>query len=81
MKVHKELGEIEEQKTRAINLILFNAPESNDKNNAERKTYDEKIVTELCGLIKVATPDIKALFRLGNPVENLEQKVDHSNLF
>ena len=39
-------------------MNLFNALESNVKNSATRKTFDEKLVTELCELIKVPSPDI-----------------------
>lgn len=65
--VRKEVKEIEDQKSRTMNLILFNAPESDSENSTVRKSFDETVVKDLCGLINVPPPDIKVLFRLGNP--------------
>jgi len=65
--VRREIREIENQKIRAMNLILFNVPESEDKNSTVRKDLDQTLINELCTLIKVQEPDIKLTFRLGNP--------------
>jgi hypothetical protein len=42
-------------------------PESEDKNSTVRKDFDQTLINELCTLIKVQEPDIKIIFRLGNP--------------
>ena len=65
--VRREVREIEDQKTRAFNLIVFNLPESEDVSSLIRKDQDLKSFYELCSIIKVQEPDIKLLFRLGNP--------------
>ena len=62
---------IEDQKkntTRAMNLIFFNVPESEDKNNIVRKEYYHTLINEVCTLIKVLEPDIKIAFRLGKQI-------------
>ena len=65
--VRREIREIEDQKIRALNLIIFNLPESEDVSSSIRKDQDLKRFNELCSTIKVQEPDIKLLFRLGNP--------------
>ena len=65
--VRREIREIEDQKIRALNLIVFNLPESEDVSSSIRKDQDLKRFNELCSTIKVQEPDIKLLFRLGNP--------------
>ena len=65
--VRREIREIEDQKTRAFNLIVFNLPESEDVSSSIRKDQDLNSFYELCSIIKVQEPDIKLLFRLGNP--------------
>ena len=64
--VRKEVREIEDQKIRAMNLILFNVPESSSESSEIRKEHDGKMLNELCAFIKVENPDIKTMFRLGN---------------
>ena len=76
--VRKELKRIKDQKTRAINLIKVNAPESDDKNNAMRKAFDE---TEMCALIKTPSPDAKNYLDVETLMKNQEQRKDHSKLF
>jgi hypothetical protein len=53
--------EIEDQKTRAMNLIFFNMIESEDKNSIARN--DHSLINEVCTLIKIQEPDIKIAFR------------------
>jgi hypothetical protein len=65
--VRREIREIEDQKIRALNLIVFNLTESEDVSSSIRKDQDLKRFYELCSTIKVQEPDIKLLFRLGNP--------------
>lgn len=65
--IRVELKEIEEQKQRAMNLILFNLQECPNQNKNERKKFDEDIFTEICQFIEVREVDIKVAFRLGNP--------------
>ena len=60
--------EIEDQKIRAMNLIFFNVPESEDKNNIVRNEYDHSLINEVCTLIKIQEPDIKIAFRLGKQI-------------
>jgi hypothetical protein len=60
--------EIEDQKTRAMNLIFFNVPESLDKNNIVRKEYDYTLINEVCTLIKIQEPYIKIASRLGKQI-------------
>lgn len=64
--VRKELYEIEDQRQRALNLIVFNIPESTSTIPNERKIHDKKIFIDLCSNIGVQPPDIKITFRLGN---------------
>jgi uncharacterized protein YdhG (YjbR/CyaY superfamily) len=65
--VRREIREIEDQKIRAFNLIVFNLPESEDVLSSIRKDQDLKRFHELCSTIKVQEPEIKLSFRLGNP--------------
>jgi hypothetical protein len=65
--VRREIREIEDQKIRAFNLIVFKLLESEDVSSSIRKDQDLKRFYELCSTIKVQKPDIKLLFRLGNP--------------
>ena len=44
--IRTELKEIEDQKQRALNLILFNVPESKSENSLKRKKFDNDIFTE-----------------------------------
>lgn len=71
--VRKELYEIEDQRQRALNLLIFNLPESNSKNSIERKTHDNTKLSELCTLIGVKDLDIKVMFRIGNPKEGVNR--------
>lgn len=71
--VRKELYEIEEQRQRALNLIIFNLPESSSKNSVERKSYDAKKIEELCTFIGANDLDIKVTFRLGNPKDGVNR--------
>ena len=66
--VRMVVREIEDQKTRAMNLIFFNVPESEDKNNIVRNEYDHSQINEVCSLIKIQEPDIKIAFRLGKQI-------------
>jgi hypothetical protein len=66
--VRREVREIEHKKTRAMNLIFFNVPESEDKNNIVRNEYDHTLINEVCTLIKIQEPDIKIAFRLGKQI-------------
>jgi predicted site-specific integrase-resolvase len=65
--IRTELKEIEDQKQRGLNLIIFNVPESKSENSLERKKFDKDIFTELCNAIEVVEADVKVSFRLGNP--------------
>jgi hypothetical protein len=65
--IRTELKEIEDQKQRGLNLIIFNVPESKSENSLERKKFDNDIFTELCNAIEVVEADVKVAFRLGNP--------------
>lgn len=65
--VRTEMYEIEEQKRRALNLIIFNLPESTSINSQERKNHDNEHFIDLCKQIGVHELDIAASFRLGNP--------------
>lgn len=68
--VRKEIREIEDQKIRAMNLILFNVQESKQTDSAKRKDDDIKSIKELCTYLKIDSPDLKSVFRLGNRSEN-----------
>ena len=65
--IRTELKEIEDQKQRALNLIIFNVPESKNENSLERKKFDNDIFTKLCNAIEVVEANVKVAFRLGNP--------------
>ena len=79
--VRREIREIEDQKIRAFNLIVFNLPESEDASSSIRKDHDLKSFYELFSIIKVQEPDIKSLFRLGNqiPKRNRPLKIIFNN--
>ena len=64
--VRKEVREIEDQKSRVLNLICFNLKESESKESEVRKSHDVGKFRELCGLLGVKDIDIKLCFRLGN---------------
>lgn len=70
--IRTELKEIEDQKQQALNLIIFNVPESKSENSLERKKFDNDIFTELCNAIEVVEADVKVAFRLGNPNKELK---------
>ena len=63
--VRKELREIEDQQRRALNLVIFNLPESNRQTAILRKKHDERKFAELCAQIGVDIPDVTTMFRLG----------------
>lgn len=63
--VRKEVREIEDQKIRSLNLIIFNMQESEDKSGTVRKDFDMNRFMELCSRIGVKDVDVKTLFRLG----------------
>jgi hypothetical protein len=69
--VRREIREIEDQETRAFNLIVFNLPESEDVSSSIRKDQDLNSFYELCSIIKVQEPDIKLLSRLGNQPQKM----------
>ena len=69
--VRKELYEIEDQRQRALNLIVFNLPECQSRISSERKKYDNAKYMELYKVIGVDEPDLKVAFRLGNPKEGV----------
>jgi hypothetical protein len=48
-----------------MNLILFNVPESSDESSTVRKEHDNKMLNELCKVIRVRDPEVKTNFRLG----------------
>lgn len=64
--VRKEMYEIEDQKRRALNLIVFNLPESDSKVSHERKLHDDKLFRELCENLGVKGVDVTTGFRLGD---------------
>lgn len=68
--IRTTLQEDVDQKIRALNLIVFNMPESEDVSSSIRKEQDLNRFYELCSTIKVQEPDIKLLFRQGNPTLN-----------
>ena len=72
--IRAELKEIEDQKQRALNLIIFNVPESKNENSLERKKFDNDIFTKLCNAIEVVEADVKVSFRLGNPTTKNTEK-------
>ena len=62
----KEIREIEDQKRRTLNLVIFHSPESMHSDPIQRKEEDEHKFYELCNCIGVDKPDVKTIFRLGN---------------
>ena len=65
VRLRKELREIEDQRRRALNLVIFNLPESNRQTAILRKKHDERKFAELCAQIGVDIPDVTTMFRLG----------------
>lgn len=64
--VRKEVREIDDQKNRSMNLLVFNLPESQSPTPKIRKDYDSDMFLELCGYIGLVEIDIKLTIRLGN---------------
>ena len=67
--VRKEMREIEDQKRRTLNLVIFHLPESRHSDPVHHKQEDELQFFELCNHIGVDKPDVKTIFRLGNQTQ------------
>ena len=74
--IRKEVREIEEQKRRGLNLIIFNLPESKSEATKLRKEYNENKFKKLCESMGLKYSDVKVMFILGN--WNKEKKRGHS---
>lgn len=71
--IRKELYEIEDQKRRALNLVIFNLYESKSTTSAQRQDHDTHHFTTLCNKIGVNDVDITSIFRLGNPKKDVHR--------
>ena len=59
------LMEIEDQRKRALNLIIFNLNESKSTSSLTRKSDDSIFFKEICTLIGVPEVDFDVFFRIG----------------
>ena len=64
--VRREVREIEDQKIRSMNLIIFNLEESKSSISSVRQQDDISAVKTLFDNIGVSNVDVKVGFRLGN---------------
>lgn len=66
--VRSEVREIDDQKSRVMNVLCFNMPESNNESSEGRRTDDLTNFLAVCEALemKIEKADIKMAFRLGN---------------
>ena len=64
--VRPEVREIDDQKSRDMNLVVFNLPESDKSSSAERKEDDVYRFLAVCISIGVENVEVSLAFRLGN---------------
>ena len=64
MDVSNEVREIDSQKARAMNLIVFNLPEPESVNSDDRKTDNVGMFISICEAIGVEVDEIQSAFRL-----------------
>lgn len=66
IEVRAEVREIDNQKSRAMNLIVFNLPESECDDSEDRIKEDKAMFEAICVSIGVPIVDVHSAFRLGN---------------
>lgn len=71
--VRNEVREIDDQKSRVMNVIVFNLQESELENSENRINIDKMNFTQICNSIGVENFDIKLAFRLGNRKEGINR--------
>ena len=67
--IRTEMREIEDQKTRTLNLVVFNLTESSSSISKTRQTHDTSKFITLCGNLEIDEIDINVTFRIGKPTE------------
>ena len=79
--VRAEVREIESQKARILNLIVFNLQESDLTNSEDRQREDIQNFKSICSSIGVEVDEVPSAFRLGNriPGRNRPLKVIMGN--
>lgn len=68
--VRAEVREIDDQKSRTMNMVIFNLPESVNTNSDERKQDDISLFLVVCKSIGVENVEVNIAFRLGNKRDN-----------
>ena len=66
IEVRSEVREIDNQKSRAMNLIVFNLPQSECDDSEDRIKEDKAVFEAICVSIGVPIVDVHSAFRLGN---------------
>ena len=67
--IRTEIREIEDQKTRTLNLVIFNLTESSSSVSKTRQSHDTSKFITLCGNLEIENIDINVTFRIGKPTE------------
>ena len=68
--VNEQLSEFRESEQRKLNVIIFNAKESDKREVEVRKDEDLKLLDKLCKIVKSDISAIKNVTRLGKRVVN-----------
>ena len=65
--VLKEMGEVEEKKKRACNLVMYNVPESDSEDSVDRMDIDARwcLVFDKCLGVKGVEVELDKVIRLG----------------
>lgn len=66
LEVRAEVREIDNQKARAMNLIVFNLEEAESPSSETRKREDINSFNTICSAIGVEVEEVNSAFRIGN---------------
>lgn len=70
---HERLEEFKDSMSRRNNIIIFKAPELDDKDVEKRKTEDDEIVTGLCNITGTDKRSVKTINRIGKRIEGSDK--------
>ncbi|MES9884549.1 MAG: hypothetical protein ABW185_27200 [Sedimenticola sp.] len=68
--IRKEVREIDEQKMRLSNIMVFNMPESTETNSEKKKEDDVTRFVTICNKLGLEEIEIRMSFRIGTLTEN-----------
>lgn len=71
MEVRSEVREIDDQKSRMLNLVVFNLPESPKPSSEEKKRDDLNHFACICRSIGIEEVEVRLAFRLGNKKDDV----------